>query len=146
MQDMTVEKNVFFIDDQAEFAARAADAIYTISDLSAEFGVTLRALRFYEGKGLLRPRRQGVMRIYSQSDRSRLEAILRGKRLGFTLAEITTMIARTEEAASKPAALKLTPEACLEQINTLERRRMEIEAAIDELRDVHRRLLETAKL
>src|SRR5215472_17921874 len=66
---------------------------FTISELSREFGVTLRALRFYENKGLIAPRRDGNLRLYSESDRTRLAAIVTGKKLGFTLAEIRAMIA-----------------------------------------------------
>ena len=61
---------------------------YTISQLSEEFGITTRAIRHYEDKGLLRPGRKGRMRVYSRKDRVRLKLILRGKRLGFPLGEI----------------------------------------------------------
>lgn len=65
---------------------------YSISDLSEEFGVTARALRFYEDEGLIAPERQGLARIYSRRDRARLAWILRGKRVGFSLTEIREMI------------------------------------------------------
>src|SRR5882757_8271067 len=65
---------------------------YSITDLSIEFGVTARALRFYEDEGLIAPRRIGLVRIYSQRDRARLAWILRGKRVGFSLADIREMI------------------------------------------------------
>ncbi|MBV8840465.1 MAG: MerR family transcriptional regulator, partial [Alphaproteobacteria bacterium] len=61
---------------------------FTIGELSREFGVTLRALRFYENKGLITPQRDGLNRLYSQGDRTRLALILKGKKLGFTLGEI----------------------------------------------------------
>lgn len=60
---------------------------YSISDLSKEFDITTRSIRFYEDQGLLKPRRRGQTRIYSLKDRVRLKLILRGKRLGFSLAE-----------------------------------------------------------
>ena len=60
---------------------------YSISDLSREFDITTRAIRFYEDQGLLSPLREGQKRIYSPKDRTLLKLILRGKRLGFTLAE-----------------------------------------------------------
>lgn len=63
-------------------------AKYSISDLAAEFEITPRSLRFYEAEGLLSPTRQGLTRIYSRQDRVRLQLILRGKRLGFSLSEI----------------------------------------------------------
>ena len=65
---------------------------YSITDLSEEFGVTARALRFYEDEGLISPERQGLTRIYSRRDRARLAWILRGKRVGFSLTEIREMI------------------------------------------------------
>ena len=65
---------------------------YSITDLSEEFGVTARALRFYEDEGLISPERQGLARIYSRRDRARLAWILRGKRVGFSLTEIREMI------------------------------------------------------
>jgi DNA-binding transcriptional MerR regulator len=65
---------------------------YSIRELGEEFGVTARTLRFYEGKGLISPKRQGVTRIFSERDKVRLELTLRGKRLGFSLEEIRQII------------------------------------------------------
>ena len=65
---------------------------YTISDLSREFGVTPRAIRYYEAEGLIAPERDGQKRIYSARDRVRLALVLRGKRLGFSLAEAREII------------------------------------------------------
>ena len=65
---------------------------YSITDLCEEFSVTPRALRFYEDEGLISPRRQGLSRVYGWRDRARLAWILRGKRVGFSLAEIREMI------------------------------------------------------
>ena len=65
---------------------------FTIGDLAREFDVTLRAIRFYEDEGLLAPRREGSRRVYSKRDRVRLKLILRGKRLGFSLAEVREML------------------------------------------------------
>jgi len=62
-------------------------ASYSIGDLSKEFNITTRSIRFYEDKGLITPTRKGQTRIYSQRDKVRLRLILRGKRLGFSLAE-----------------------------------------------------------
>ena len=69
-----------------------SDRTYTISELSREFDVTPRALRFYEDKGLLAPRREGLSRIYTARERGRLQIILRGKRLGFALSDIKEII------------------------------------------------------
>ncbi len=67
-----------------ETSSEPDDTTYRIGDLAAEFDVTLRTLRFYEDKGLLRPTRNGVTRIYSKRDRARLKLILLGKRLAAT--------------------------------------------------------------
>ena len=65
---------------------------FTISDLTAEFGVTARALRFYEDEGLIAPQRSGLSRVYSKRERARLAWILRAKNVGFSLTEIKEMI------------------------------------------------------
>ncbi len=67
-------------------------ASYTISELSKEFDITTRSIRFYEDQGLLAPQREGLKRIYSRHDRTWLKLILRGKRLGLTLAEISQIL------------------------------------------------------
>lgn len=115
--------------------ATTPDAI-TIGDLAREFSVTPRALRFYENKGLMTPRRQGASRLYSRADRDRLALIAKGKRLGFTLVEIRDMIA-AKTTGLESDALDLTREKCIEQINMLGRQKREIEAAIAELRDIY---------
>lgn len=117
----------------------ASEEVYTIGDLAREFGVTLRALRFYEDKGLISPRREGLARLYSAGDRERLGVILKGKRLGFTLTEIRGLIAAHEGNAGG-RGLGLTRERCMSQLSQLERQRAEIDAAIAELRETATRL------
>jgi DNA-binding transcriptional MerR regulator len=109
---------------------------YLIGDLARDFGVTLRALRFYEDKGLLRPGRRGAVRLYSDRDRERLAIILKGKQLGFTLGEIAGMIDRNEAdfgAAPIGLTLRLSVDQICEQIRHLEAQKRDIEAAITEL-------------
>ena len=65
---------------------------YTISELASEFGVTTRAIRFYEEKGLVQPLREGQRRVYTTADRVRIKLILRGKRIGMTLQESVEVI------------------------------------------------------
>ncbi|MEZ7942814.1 MAG: MerR family DNA-binding transcriptional regulator [Halioglobus sp.] len=65
---------------------------YTISELASEFGVTTRAIRFYEEKGLVQPLREGQRRVYTAADRVRIKLILRGKRIGMTLQESVEVI------------------------------------------------------
>ena len=109
---------------------------FTIGELSREFGVTLRALRFYESKGFVTPRREKNVRLYSQGDRARIAAILAGKKLGFTLSEIRTMISGMG-AQSEAAGLKVTEERCLEQIHALEKQQLTIKDALAELWRIH---------
>jgi DNA-binding transcriptional MerR regulator len=73
---------------------------WTVGELADELGVTTRTLRFYEAEGLVSPRRQGAARVYSVRDRTRLRLILRGKRLGMSLAEIAEIIDIYDGAAS----------------------------------------------
>jgi DNA-binding transcriptional MerR regulator len=122
-------------DKEAE-AGQTAPVEFTISELAKEFGVTLRTLRFYEDKGLISPRRQGLTRLYSQADRDRIALILKGKKLGFMLGEIRQMVA-AEEGRGDAQALKLSREKCLEQIDLLNRQQTDIEEALAELRRIY---------
>lgn len=109
---------------------------FTIGELSREFGVTLRALRFYENKGLISPQRDGLSRLYSPGDRNRLALILKGKKLGFTLGEIRQMIA-IEEGSADSDSLSFSREKCLEQIQMLERQKAELEEGLKELSRIY---------
>lgn len=107
----------------------------TIGELARESGVTLRALRFYQSKGLLAPHRDGGARVFSHADRDRLALILQGKRLGFTLTEIREML--TARARGCANALPISRRKCVEQINMLERQRRDVETALAELRQIY---------
>jgi DNA-binding transcriptional MerR regulator len=97
--------------------------------------VTLRALRFYQSKGLLTPRRDGTCRIFSNEDRARVALIQQGKRLGITLWEIRDMLgARTRDRAK---LLPIGRKKCVEQIKLLENQRRGIELALAELRQIY---------
>jgi len=109
---------------------------FTIGELSREFGVTLRALRFYENKGLISPHREGMNRLYSHGDRTRLALILKGKKLGFTLGEIRQMVA-AEQGDADAETLGLSREKCLEQIELLEKQKAEIEEGLSELSRIY---------
>jgi DNA-binding transcriptional MerR regulator len=109
---------------------------FTIGELSREFGITLRALRFYENKGLISPHREGMNRLYSHGDRTRLALILKGKKLGFTLGEIRQMVA-AEEGEADARTLRLSREKCLEQIELLKKQKAEIEEGLNELSRIY---------
>lgn len=118
--------------------------LYTIGDLSREFDVSLRTLRFYEDRDLLHPQRRGNSRLYSAPDRVRLQIILKGKKLGFTLTEIHQMLGHGDGQDENDLQLGLNSELVRAQIDHLERQRSELDVAISELRATHLRLAATA--
>lgn len=136
--DSSRDSDVFWIDSD-EQAKTTDQSEFSITDLAKEFDVTLRALRFYESRGLLTPVRQGRKRIFSRADRDRLALILKGKKLGFTLTEISEMI-EAQSGRATQHALKLSSEKCLGQIALFEKQMREADEALAELRGMHRML------
>src|SRR5688500_3045975 len=115
-------------------AALSGDAeSFTITDLALAFNVTPRAIRFYEDQGLISPQRQGQNRIYSRRDRGRLAWILRGKRVGFSLAEIREMLDLYDAGDGRTKQRLVTIERCRERIDALAEQRADIDDMIDEL-------------
>jgi DNA-binding transcriptional MerR regulator len=112
----------------------------TISQMSRLYGVSLRTLRFYEDRGLIKPRREGNARYYRGADRVRMEMILRGKKLGFTLTEINDLIGGKGANETPDLEEQLQPQQIVNQIGHLERQREEIDTAIERLRATHSRL------
>jgi DNA-binding transcriptional MerR regulator len=116
-----------------------ADAVLTIGEVAKLYGLTLRALRFYEDRGLLQPIREGSTRLYDASARQRLTLILKGKQLGFTLTEIRDLIQREGDSGQIPD-LPLAEEQIIAQLDLLQRQRDDLERAIDELQARRNRL------
>lgn len=112
---------------------------WSIAELAAEYDVTLRTIRFYEDRGLLTPERRGTVRVYHPRDRVRLGLILRGKRLGFSLDEIATIVDMYDAEPGEEGQLVYL----LAQITTrraeLEQRRQDIDETLEELAEVERR-------
>ena len=106
---------------------------YSISELSNEFRITPRTLRFYEEKGLLKPTRNGQVRIYSSSDRVRLELILRGKRLGFSLEESCDIINMYDPAGNNRDQLEKVIDTVRLKITRLKQQQHDLKSMLKEL-------------
>ncbi|MBD8890135.1 MerR family transcriptional regulator [Roseibium litorale] len=109
---------------------------YTITQLTQEFAITTRTLRFYEAQGLLAPQRRGRQRLYSPADRTRLKLILRGKRLGFSLSEISEMIGMYGKAPGEAGQLRLLMEKITARRAELLEKRRDIGLTLKELDEV----------
>lgn len=130
--------------ESEEPAPEASPRLSTIREMAREFGVSLRTLRFYEDRGLLRPQREGTVRKYDAREKLPLKMILKGKQLGFTLSEIQDILAsKGKELGDTELEMGLLPEQIVAQISYLERQRAEIDEAISAPREAHRRLLES---
>lgn len=128
-------------------ATRTGDATttsqtWTIAEIAEEFGITHRTVRHYEDLGLISPEREGTRRIYHRRDRTRLALILRGKRLGFPLEEIRTIIDLYDAPRGKRSQLEYVLDQIDERRADLEQRRADIEAALTELDGFERRCRE----
>lgn len=108
-------------------------AYHTISQLTDEFGVTTRTLRFYEAEGLLTPVRRGRQRLYRPADRTRLKLILRGKRLGFSLAEIRDIVDMYGRAPGEAGQLRLLMARIEDRRAELMEKRRDIDTTLAEL-------------
>jgi DNA-binding transcriptional MerR regulator len=115
---------------------RDPQRIYSIAELAREFAITARTIRFYEDEGLIKPRRQGLTRLYSAGDRTRLGWILRGKRLGFSLAEIKELLDLYQVDRTGVSQLRELQRRSRLHIEDLQRRRRDLDAHIKEFEDV----------
>ncbi|MDQ0455956.1 MerR family transcriptional regulator [Rhizobium paknamense] len=106
---------------------------YSITELTREFGVSTRTLRFYEDEGLLNPERRGRTRLYRAADRRLLQEILRGRRIGFTIAEIREIVHVYKEPPGEIGQLKLMMKRIDEKRDELRQKRKDIEETLSEL-------------
>jgi len=120
----------------AKNSARDSARIYSIAELAREFGITARTMRFYEDEGLIKPRRQGLTRLYTAHDRTRLGWILRGKRLGFSLAEIKELLDLYHVDRTGVQQLRELLRRSRLHITDLERKRRDLDAHINEFKEV----------
>ena len=108
---------------------------YSIGEMCDEFGVTGRALRFYEDEALIAPERRGTQRLYLDRDRARLAWILRGKRVGLSLAEIKELLDLYDIGDGRRTQRLKTVEICQARVDKLKQQQVDIEAAIKDLED-----------
>lgn len=111
--------------------------LFAIADLAREFGISTRAIRFYESKGLLAPERVGGARIFRRRDRARLVLILRGKRLGFSLRDISDYLG-LYDAQSQAAQVALLVAKVDERLHLLQAQLADLETTIGELREIRK--------
>ena len=110
--------------------------LFAIADLAREFGISTRAIRFYEAKGLLSPERVGATRIFRRRDRARLILILRGKRLGFSLRDISDYLALYD--ANRSEQVNLLIDKVDERLASLEGQLLDLQTTIAELREIRK--------
>jgi len=114
---------------------------YTVTELAEELGVTPRTIRFYETKGLIKPRRAGTTRVYTHRERARMLLILRGKRLGFSLADIREYLDLYDADPSQVKQLRLLTQKIDRRIAELEQQREDLETALQELSEIRQECL-----
>lgn len=119
---------------------------FTISELGKEFGITTRAIRFYEDKQLLSPFREGNKRIYTRSDRTRLKLVLRGKRLGWPLDEIRNVLNMyDDDHAGEMQQLEYTCQKIADSRSVLEQQKRDINASLADLTTIEARCRQRMK-
>jgi DNA-binding transcriptional MerR regulator len=111
----------------------------SIAQIAQEYAVTHRTVRFYEDRGLITPERRGTRRVYHPRDRVRLGLILRGKRLGFSLEEITRIIDMYDDQPGEAGQLRYLLAQIEDRRVDLEQRRQDVLAALTELDELERR-------
>ena len=108
---------------------------YSIGEMCDAFGVTARALRFYEDEELIAPERRGTTRLYTDRDRARLTWILRGKSVGFSLNDIRELLDLYDVGDQQHTQMLATRDRCRERVTALKRQKIDIDATIAELEE-----------
>lgn len=106
---------------------------YSITELTREFGISTRTLRFYEDEGLIQPVRRGRTRLFRPADRHLVRQIIRGRRLGFSIAEIREIIQMYREPPGEVGQLKLMIRRIQEKREQLRQKRRDLEETLNEL-------------
>ena len=118
------------------------ERLYGISELASELGITARAIRFYEAKGLLTPPRANGGRVYTRRERARLKLILRAKSIGFSLAEVKQFLdLYGDRGEGRPQQVVFVAERSNALIKELEQKQADVAATLEELKDIHRQCL-----
>jgi DNA-binding transcriptional MerR regulator len=123
----------------ADMSTRLTDRTWSIAQIAEEFGITHRTIRYYEDVGLISPERRGTVRVFHPRDRIRLQLVLRGKRLGFPLEEIRTIVDMYDQQPGEAGQLRYLLGQIGDRRAELEERRRDVEAALAELDDLERR-------
>jgi DNA-binding transcriptional MerR regulator len=116
--------------------SEAPQELFTVNQLAEALAITPRAIRFYEAKGLIAPRRVGAMRVFTRRDRARLQLILRGIRLGFSLAEVAEYLRLYDADPTKAEQVRLLRDKVAERIAALEAQRRDLDQTLAELRGI----------
>lgn len=120
----------------------AAREYYTITELTREFGISTRTLRFYEDEGLVAPFRRGRTRLYRPGDRHVIRQVLRGRRLGFTVDEIREIIHMYKEPPGEVGQLKLMVKRIEEKREMLRQKRRDLEDTLADLDQAEESIVE----
>jgi DNA-binding transcriptional MerR regulator len=137
----TMSADVETMSDQEAAAAADSVALYSVSQLARQLGVTARTIRFYEDKDLISPQRAGTTRVYTHRDRARLMLILRGKRLGFSLREIKEFLDLYDVDPAHHVQLRQLLAAVRKRMAKLSEQRAAIDESLSELSEIERQSL-----
>ena len=135
------EKRAKKLEQKRAWQRNGDDKVYTVGELASEHDVSTRSLRFYEEQGLLNPLRRGRTRFFTQKDRVRLKLVLRGKRLGFSLAEIKEIVLMYDAEPGETGQLKLLINTIAEKRDILEQRQRDLDITLREMQDVEAKCL-----